>query len=102
VTFSRLDLDDELFIDDHVERLPRQWLAAVVDHHSNFAVRAMTLGLQVALEGQCVDEFPVSKAELSVDVEERTDDRAGQVGLEQLVLGGHRSMSGRFIHSVSS
>lgn len=49
---GRLELDDELIVDDHVESLTRQRLAAMVDHHCHLTVDLVAFRHEIALERQ--------------------------------------------------
>ena len=83
---ARLIFDDDFSIDDHVERLSGERLAAVINHHSDFAIDLMPLRNQVALHRERVDVLPISKVERAVNVAERIDDRARCRRLEKNVF----------------
>ena len=57
-----LDLDDDSVVDDHVERLLRERLAAVVDHHTDLSGDMMSLGFEIALECEGIDMLSKPKA----------------------------------------
>jgi hypothetical protein len=79
--FGRFDLDYELSVDNHVERLASEWLAPEVHHYRDFPLGTMALGYQVTLEGKCIDVLSVAKSQLAVNIEKASDDRASEVGL---------------------
>jgi hypothetical protein len=83
---ARLIFDDDFSIDDHIERLSGERLAAIVYHHSDFAINLMPLRNQVALHRKSVDVLPISEAERAVNVAERIDDRARRRRLEKNVF----------------
>jgi hypothetical protein len=66
----------------------------------------MALGYQVTLEGKCIDVLSVAKSQLAVNIEKASDDRASEVGFEQLVaafvFAVHPLVSVASVHSVSS
>jgi hypothetical protein len=104
--FGRFDLDYELSVDNHVERLASEWLAPEVHHYRDFTLGTMALGYQVTLEGKCIDVLSVAKSQLAVNIEKASDDRASEVGFEQLVaafvFAVHPLVSVPSVHSVSS
>jgi hypothetical protein len=89
---ARLIFDDDFSIDDHVEGLPGERLAAVINHHSDLAIDPMSLRNQVALHRESVDVLPISKAERAVNVAERINDcarcRRFEEGITMLVHPG--------------
>ena len=86
----RLVLDHDFLADDHVQGLSGQRLSAVVDHHRNLAIDAMTLGDKIPLEGQSVDVFAVPEPELTVYVTKRVENRSRQISLQKrLALAVH-------------
>jgi hypothetical protein len=80
---GRLDLDDDLLVNDDVQRLSRERFAAIVHHHGDLAVYAMALGNEITLEGQRVDELPVPKPELAMHVAKGIEDRARYCSVEE-------------------
>jgi len=80
---GRLDLDDDLLVDDHVQRLPRQRIAPIVHHHGDLTLDAMGLGYEIALQGQSVNELPISKPKLAMNVAKGIEDRARYCSVEE-------------------
>lgn len=80
---GRLDLDDDLLVDDHVQRLPRQRFAPIVHHHGDLALDAMAFGNQIALQGQGVDELSIPEPELAMHVAKGIEDRARYCSVEE-------------------
>ena len=69
----RLDFNDDLVVNDHVEDLPHERLAAKVHYHGNLARYMMSLRHQIALECRGVDRFSVTKPETAMYLVHRSD-----------------------------
>src|ERR1043166_9978685 len=90
---SRLVCENELLVDDHVDALSSEWLAAKVNHHVDFTIDLMALRHQVSFQRQRVDVFPKTKTELPVDVVKAADNRMSQALLEKPALGMRSHLS---------
>lgn len=99
-TLRRLDFEDELVVNDHVEYLLCYWLALVVNHRRDFAPDSMSFRCQDF--GKCarVDVFPKSEAKLSVNLIEGSDDGARKRFLEKptRTVRSHAELSALFSH----
>ena len=60
---SCLSFDNDLVVDNEVNRLSREWFALVVHHHGDFAIHAMPPGHEFSLEGAKVNQLTVAEAE---------------------------------------
>ncbi|MDQ2765807.1 MAG: hypothetical protein M3Y30_01510 [Gemmatimonadota bacterium] len=66
----RFDLESELFIDDHVERLPGEWLTSIVDRYRQLAINPMSLGYELSFKSERIDVFAKTESELSMNIVE--------------------------------
>ena len=67
---GRHDLDDEAFVDDHVDPLPPELLALVVDDDIHFSADSMAARPQLTLERVLVEVLEEAAAEGVVDLVE--------------------------------
>jgi hypothetical protein len=83
-----LCLHDQPVVDNHVYALLSELLTFVPYANTHFSSYTMTPRQQLALESRDVYVLEESKAERIVDVVERTDDRLGQLPIDEMPFHG--------------
>lgn len=79
---SRLRLDDESVIDDHINTLNRQYVSLVRHVDAHFSRHAMIAHQQFALESHNVHVLEKSEAKRVVNLVKRTNDGSREALLE--------------------
>ena len=69
----RLDLDDQLVVNDHVKPLVRELFTLVHDTNADFPPYLMTASSELALQGHHIDVLEKAEAECVVNLEKRAD-----------------------------
>jgi hypothetical protein len=83
-----LCLHDQPVVDNHVYALLSELLAFVPYANTHFSSHTMTTRQELALESHDAYVLEESKAEGVVDVVERTDDRLGQLPIDEVAFHG--------------
>jgi hypothetical protein len=78
---GRLDFENELFIDDHIESLRREWFSSMIDHRCYLTINPVSPSHQVSLHRERVDMLTKSEPERAMDVVKHADD-----GMSELLL----------------
>jgi hypothetical protein len=76
---GRLDLEDDLAVDNPVDALTSDCDAFVEHVHPELSLDMMPATTQLFVQSRTVDRFEQTESHLIVRVVERADDRAGQI-----------------------
>lgn len=80
----RLDLDDQLVVDDHVEPLVGELFTLVHDTNADFPPYLMTATSELSLQRHHINVLEKAEAECVVNLEKRADYGASQLLFDQV------------------